>query len=119
MSDEGNAGMQLLSKRLMSHASAMLAYGRTRANDELSLTAIQTADRPMISRMRLVLAVSVLLTAFVDPSGFLNSANLIWVVFAAHILYSVILCIASQHNKTKKKNKTTHKKEEDKCILII
>jgi len=111
--------MQLLSKRLMSHASAMLAYGRTRANDELSLTAIQTADSPMISRMRLVLAVSVLLTAFVDPSGFLNSANLIWVVFAAHILYSVILCIASQLNNSFFEGKATHWLDVGWCILII
>lgn len=50
------------------------------------------ADAKMVSIMRLVLAVSVLLTAITDPLGLREGGGVTWMLFAVYAVYSLLIC---------------------------
>ena len=52
----------------------------------------ELADAQMVSVMRLVLAVSVLLTAITDPLGLRDGGGVTWVLFAVYAIYSLLIC---------------------------
>lgn len=52
----------------------------------------ELADAHMVSGMRLVLAVSVLLTAITDPLGLRDGGGVTWMLFAVYALYSLLIC---------------------------
>ena len=57
--------------------------------DELGLNAVTyAADAQLVSRMRLVLAVSVLLAVLAEPSGLSAAHVLTWLVFAGYPQYT-------------------------------
>lgn len=56
------------------------------------------ADTQMVNRMRMVLAVSVLLAVFIDPSGLSAVKGFTWLVFFGHFIYSIVVYIYSQYN---------------------
>ena len=60
-------------------------------DDPASLDA-ELADAQMVSGMRLVLAVSVLLTAITDPLGLRDGGGVIWMLFAVYAAYSLLIC---------------------------
>ena len=63
-----------------------------------SLTTNAT-DAQMVSRMRMVLAVSVLLAVFVDPSGLSAAGGGTWLVFFGYLFHSIVIYIYSQLDK--------------------
>ena len=60
-------------------------------DDPASLDA-ELADAQMVSGMRLVLAVSVLLTAITDPLGLRDGGGVTWMLFAVYAAYSLLIC---------------------------
>lgn len=70
---------------------------RLGSKDDLGPNAdIYAADAQLINRMRLVLAVSVLLAVFVEPSGLSAAHGLTWLVFVGYMFHSVVVYICSQ-----------------------
>lgn len=61
--------------------------------------ATNVADAQMVSRMRMVLAVSVLLAVFVDPSGLSSVNGFTWLVFFGYLFHSIVIYIFSLLDK--------------------
>lgn len=57
--------------------------------------AANAADAQMVSRMRLLLAVSVLLTVFIDPTGLRGVNKLTWIVLLGYLAHSSAVYIYS------------------------
>ena len=65
--------------------------------DSMFLTNIE--DALMVSRMRMVLAVSVLLAVFIDPSGLSAMSGFRWIVFLGYLIHSIVIYIYTQLDK--------------------
>lgn len=61
--------------------------------------ATNVADAQMVGRMRVVLAVSVLLAVFVDPSGLSSVNGFTWLVFFAYLFHSIVIYVYSLSEK--------------------
>ncbi|SFC26829.1 Histidine kinase [Polaromonas sp. OV174] len=61
--------------------------------------ATNSADAQMVSRMRMVLAVSVLLAVFVDPSSLSSLNGFTWLVFFGYLFHSIVIYIYSLRDK--------------------
>lgn len=59
-----------------------------------SSRAANAADAQLVSRMRMVLAVSVLLAVFIEPSG-LSGVGFTWLVFFGYLFHSIVIYILS------------------------
>ena len=70
--------------------------------------ATNVSDAQVVSRMRLVLAVSVLLTIFIDPSGLIRVDALIWCIFFGYVFHSMVFCISSPRNEPFSQSKLVH-----------
>ena len=53
----------------------------------------ELADAQMVSGMRLVLAVSVLLTSITDPLSLRDGGGMSWMLFAVYAAYSLLICV--------------------------
>jgi len=53
-------------------------------------------DAQMVGRMRMVLAVSVLLAVFIDPSGLSAVGGFTWLVFFGYFFHSIVIYVYSQ-----------------------
>ncbi|AIY42972.1 two-component system sensor kinase [Collimonas arenae] len=77
--------------------------------NEIALSfATDAADALMVARMRLVLAISVLLAIFIDPSGLSGVDHFTWLVFSGYVLHSIALYIFSQFSKSFAQGKLIH-----------
>lgn len=76
----------------------MSEYGCGNKSALVPQSAADSTDAQMIGRMRLVLAASVLLAIFIDPSGLSGVQKFAWLIFAGYGLHSVILYIVAQFN---------------------
>ncbi len=86
----------------------MLTYSLDKKNEIDSDVATDAADAQMVSRMRLVLAISVLLAIFIDPSGLSSITGLAWLVFAGYVFHSLVVYIYSQLNQPFSQSKLIH-----------
>ena len=66
------------------------------------------ADALMVGRMRLVLAISALLTVFIDPEGAGELMNFTWLVLCGYTLHSLVLYILSLLDQTFLQSKLIH-----------
>lgn len=62
----------------------------------------------MIGRMRLVLAVSMLLTAVIDPSNVVDINRFTWLIFSSYVAHSIVLYVYSQLEKPFSQSKLIH-----------
>ena len=88
--------------------------------DELGLNAVTyAADAQLVSRMRLVLAVSVLLAVLAEPSGLSASHVLTWLVFAGYLSHSTVIYIWSQMNNPLVQGRLIHRLDVIWFSLIV
>lgn len=66
-------------------------------------------DARMVSRMRLVLAVSVLLAVFIDPHGLSGVNRFTWLALFGYLLHSSIIYIYSHIDHSLSQSKLTHR----------
>ena len=69
---------------------------------------IEATDRQMIGRMRLVLAISALLTIFIDPVSVEQSYRFTWLIFTCYAMHSAVLCITSALDMPAAQSKRIH-----------
>ena len=77
----------------------MVSIKPNNKNESDSSLATNTADAQMVSRMRMVLAVSVLLAVFIDASGLSALSGYTWLVFFGYLIHSIVINIYSQLDK--------------------
>ena len=65
-------------------------------NESDSMFHTDAADAQMVSGMRMVLAVSVLLAVFIEPSGLSALSGFTWLVFFGYLIHSIVIYIYSQ-----------------------
>lgn len=70
---------------------------------------MNTTDARMVSRMRLVLAISVLLAVFIDPNGLSSINRFTWLALFGYLLHSSIIYIYSQIDHSLSQSKLTHR----------
>ena len=97
----------------------MPAY-RLDRKDELGFNAVTyAADARLISRMRLVLAISVLLVVLAEPSV-LNDANVLtWLIFAGYLFHSTVIYIWSRINHPLIQGRLIHRLDVVWFSLIV
>lgn len=97
----------------------MPAY-RLDRKDELGFSAVTyAADARLISRMRLVLAISVLLVVLAEPSV-LNDANVLtWLIFAGYLFHSTVIYIWSRVNHPLIQGRLIHRLDVVWFSLIV
>ena len=86
----------------------MLTYSLDKKNEIDSSVTTDAADAQMVGRMRLVLAISVVLAIFIDPSGLSSVNGLTWLVFAGYVFHSLVVYIYSQLNQPFSQSKLIH-----------
>ena len=88
--------------------------------DELGFNAVTyAADARLISRMRLVLAISVLLVVLAEPSV-LNDANVLtWLIFAGYLFHSTVIYIWSRINHPLIQGRLIHRLDVVWFSLIV
>lgn len=77
------------------------------------------ADTQMVSRMRMVLAVSVLLAVFIDPSGLSAVKGFTWLVFFGYFIHSIIVYIHFQFNGSFSQGVLVHRLDVLWFALIV
>ncbi|MDQ3060662.1 MAG: histidine kinase [Pseudomonadota bacterium] len=75
---------------------------------DLSLAA-NTADAKMVSRMRLVLAIAVLLAVFIDPAGLSSVNRLTWLVLFGYLAHSSVVYVYSQLDNLLLQSRLVHR----------
>ena len=97
----------------------MPAY-RLDRKDELGFNAVTyAADARLISRMRLVLAISVLLVVLAEPSV-LNDANVLtWLIFVGYLFHSTVIYIWSRINHPLIQGRLIHRLDVVWFSLIV
>lgn len=86
----------------------MLEYRLDNTNDIASNAMADMVDVPMIGRMRLVLAVAMLLTLYIEHSQLIVGSELAWIVFGAYIIHSIVLAVGSELRKRFSQGKLIH-----------
>lgn len=71
--------------------------------------AANAADAQMVSRMRLVLAVSVLLAVFLDPAGLNGVSRFTWIVLFGYLAHSSVVYIYSKLDNLLSQSKVVHR----------
>jgi len=71
---------------------------KNKFKSEFPVFIINVADAQMVSRMRMVLAVSVLMAVFIDPLGLSAVSRLTWFVFFGYLIHSIVIYIYSRLN---------------------
>ena len=90
------------------------------SRDEFGLNAVTSAtDAQLITRMRLVLATSVLLAVFVEPAGLSAAHGLTWLVFVGYLFHSTVIYICSQLNCPQVQGRLIHRLDVIWFSLII
>lgn len=97
----------------------MLVYRPDQKNDFDSSFATHAADAQMVDRMRMVLAGSVLLGAFIEPAGLSVTHPVVWPVFVGYFFYSVIIFIYSQLNHRLSQSKLSHRLDVVWFAMIV
>ena len=77
------------------------------------------ADTQMVSRMRMVLALSVLLAVFIDPSGLSAIKWFTWLVFFGYFIHSIVVYIYSQFNSPFSQGVAVHRLDVLWFALIV
>ncbi|NMM84759.1 hypothetical protein B2J88_10335 [Rhodococcus sp. SRB_17] len=95
-----------------------------KSNDDIkgetdSSFAMNSADAKMVSRMRMVLAVSVLLAVFVDPSGLSSRENFTWLVFFGYLFHSIFIYVFSLREKPFSQSILVHRLDVLWFALIV
>lgn len=85
----------------------MLADGLDKHNEAPASLAAESADAQLLSAMRLVLATAVLLASVIDPFGF-QGGGLVWLLFTAYVVHSLVLHALSIKQKTVALGKLGH-----------
>jgi signal transduction histidine kinase len=84
------------------------AHSTDKKKEFASSSAADASDAQMVARMRLVLAISILLTIFIDPSD-LSGINLFtWIISFAYVVHGITLYIFSTLNKPGSQSKLIH-----------
>lgn len=86
----------------------MPAYGGGNKSAFVPQSVADPTDAQMVGRMRLVLATSVLLAIFIDPSGLSGVQEFTWLIFSGYGVHSVILYVFSQLNNPFSQSKLIH-----------
>ena len=76
-------------------------------------------DAKMVSRMRMVLAVSVLLAVFIDPSGLSAVIGFTWLVFFGYLFHSIVIYIYSQLDRPFSQSVLIHRLDVLWFALIV
>ena len=88
--------------------------------NELGLNAITyAADAQLVGRMRLVLALSVLLAVMAEPSGLNTPHALTWLVFVGYLFHSTVICLQSQTNHPLMQSRLFHRLDVVWFSLIV
>jgi len=77
------------------------------------------ADAQRVSRMRMVLAVSVLMSIFIDPLGLSAVKGLTWLVFFGYLIHSIIVYIYIQFNRSFSQSVLIHRLDVLWFMLIV
>jgi len=88
--------------------NTMAVHRLDKKNEIASSLATDAADAQMVSRMRLVLAVSGLLAIFIDPSGLSGVDRSTWLVFSGYVFHCTVLYIFALLNKPFSQSKLIH-----------
>lgn len=72
-------------------------------------SAANAADARMVSRMRLVLAVSVLLAVFIDPTGLSSVNRFTWLALCGYLVHSSVIYLYSQTDNQLSQSKLVHR----------
>lgn len=71
--------------------------------------AAHAADARMVSRMRLVLAVSVLLAVSLDPVGLSSVSPAAWLVLFGYLAHSAVVCLFAHRNRLSLQSRWVHR----------
>ena len=80
---------------------------------------VNAADTQMVSWMRMVLALSILLAVFIDPSGLSAIKWFTWLVFFGYFIHSIIVYICSQFNSPFSQGVAVHRLDVLWFALIV
>ena len=73
----------------------MMAGNQHHTSEFDSSFATNSSDALMVSRMRMVLAVSVLLAVFIEPSGLSGHGGFTWIVFIGYLFHSIVVYLST------------------------
>lgn len=71
--------------------------------------AANAADARMVGRMRLVLAVSVLLAVFLDPEGLSSTSRLTWLILLGYLAHSSVIYVYSHLDHLLSQTRLVHR----------
>lgn len=97
----------------------MLTSSVDRKDEFDSSFATNAADAQMVSRMRMVLAVSVLLAVFIDPSGLSSVNGFTWFVFFGYLFHSIVIYVYSLLDKPFSQSMLIHRLDVLWFALIV
>lgn len=97
----------------------MLAYEMGKKDEIASRVEADIADAKMVSTMRLILAVSMLLTLFVDATDFDGINTITLCIFSGYALYSLVFFSLSLAAKQLPQRKEIHWIDLVWCTLIV
>jgi signal transduction histidine kinase len=86
----------------------MLQYWNQNKNSIASHAMMDAVDAPMVGKMRLALAVAMLLTLYIEHSSLAIGHGSVWIVFGAYVLHSVVLAVGSELHKPFTRGKLIH-----------
>ena len=81
--------------------------------------ATNAADAQMVGRMRMVLAVSVLLAVFIDPSGLSSANGFTWLVFFGYLFHSIVIYVYSMLDRPFSQSMLIHRLDVLWFALIV
>ncbi|MDB5854711.1 MAG: two-component system sensor kinase [Herminiimonas sp.] len=86
----------------------MLEYRHINPDDISSSATADVVDAPMVGKMRLALAIAMLLTLYTEHSQLASGNEAVWIVFGAYAVHSVVLAIGSELHKPFTRGKLIH-----------
>ncbi|MDB5824512.1 MAG: two-component system sensor kinase [Herminiimonas sp.] len=86
----------------------MLEYRHINPDDISSSATADVVDAPMVGKMRLALAIAMLLTLYTEHSQLASGNETVWIVFGAYAVHSVVLAIGSELHKPFTRGKLIH-----------
>lgn len=97
----------------------MLAYELDKKDQFDSILATNAGDAKMVSRMRLVLAISVLLAVYIEPTGLSSSNGFTWLVFSGYLVHSFVIYVYSVLEKPLSQTMLIHRLDVLWFALIV
>jgi signal transduction histidine kinase len=87
---------------------AMVEYTLDKSNNIATSARADVVDAPMVGKMRLTLALAMLLTLYVEHAPLASDNQAVWLVFGAYAIHSLVLAAGSELHKPFTQGKLIH-----------